>query len=56
MACGCGKKAARPSINKTTVARVGSTTSRVDTAKTYQSATIKSAPTAPVSGTTRKTV
>lgn len=55
MACGCGKKVARPATrNVNTVASTSSNQPRVATAKTYQSATMRRAPSAPVA--TRKTV
>lgn len=55
MGCGCGKKATRPAnVATTTVARTQDM-NRVDSARTFQSATLQKAPTGPV-GTGRKTV
>ena len=54
MGCGCGKKAVRPSTGSARIV-ARPTGAGVTVAQTYQSATIKAAPTGPV-GTGRKTV
>jgi hypothetical protein len=55
MGCGCGKKVRKPTLGTTTVARTTSTTTRTEAAKTFQSGTMRTAPTGPVSSG-RKTV
>lgn len=54
--CGCGKKAARPANRATAVARTTASTSRTQNARTYQSGTMRAAPTGPVTTNGRKTV
>lgn len=58
MGCGCGgkRRVSRSNVTSTTAPRPAVNASRVESAQTYQSATIRPAPTGPVSTTQRKTV